>query len=977
MDYIYLPDSRGEFLVPIWSLNAGTTFCSFLAPPSSVSPQLLKYANEVPMLLEEATPTDTLIEVNIAKYAFWYNPREHWLGFIPNQPPPEGPFYEDWVDPIKLVFSEAHVSLVDQSNDGYDSDGRSTGSQWYGVCVNYDWANRMCELGDALESVWRNTLANTDFYRKGRSLGVYGETPRVIDKSNLKDTFRHEDYAKEAILRARLALKSQVGFIAWLFTVVTVKDAKLSEEDENFLAAMRLPERPKTGYVYNLSRDRYEVNFQHLANHKVPFHYAWTQKEENDSIYLRYSPEYHREVSEALRDRGNPRVQDVPIQSLHSYPEWQRKLNITDWELRNISRGKRGGIVTDFKPDWSYEVVYEFGYGAKPLFHWNVIRAYAERFKAAVHEGEWGTLCTFFRYNPLGIDEPPFDRPTPVHQFSLTDFATNCPDDYPPEKDFYYESTTRARERSKTLYAPRPNRMFNSFNGHLVDEINLPQGPRVKGRPRPLIQRISRVAQDSSSGSYGEVLEPSPLKARLGPFAPPGFSPPPSPAGSRSRSPVLSSDWAKKMARGRTRSSRSLSPNNKGKGKQRRRSLSAESSRTLDSARNTGPPSVSGEFYSVESRAVSPSRMDLDEPSAADDAVVTAGSSGIPVAPTVLELSTQYRYETRRDAEDAFTRWIRVIVELEPRLRAYSGAAWNLPWLASGVLVFDDSRTLIRLKGLAAVYPLSITNIREALDMALRYGMPFEIYIPLAMADDFRDPSLSTLSKNSLASIYGAGYNDQLMTWTGLGEEHQYGVYQGTLLPLLQRPNAVAFIAKGGICKYVAELYAPDLVYRYVRGPSAQVSEFARGKTRRITKGSNPGLYTADQVSDTEVSMLLGHVKGAHAGADKTLWPPQALFEKYSPHMRGYLSAGAYNMLDNIRRRIVEEQCYEWRTRSEWVSYLRGGGRGKFTPAHVPDSSDFEHGSRMLAFSFPRDWECEKAAHVVLPEVFEPNLIMA
>ncbi|KAK7007002.1 hypothetical protein R3P38DRAFT_3213069 [Favolaschia claudopus] len=975
MDSIYLSDKNGDLLVPIWSLNSGTTFCSFLAPFSSVSTQILKYAYAVPLLLEEETSLASLREINISKEAFWYNAREHWLGFIPKQPPPVGPFYEGWVDPIKLAFSEAHVPLIDQSASGYDSDGRSTPSRVYGHCVDYDWANSMCELNDALESIWRSAITNSDFYRKGQWPGTYGETPRTVNKSKIKDTYEHEDEAHEAVFRARLSLRSQVGFIAWVFSVITVKEARLSEDDEDLLAAMRLPERPKTGTVYNLARDRYEVNFTHLINNDVPFHYAWTAAERDDSLFLRYSPEYHMEVADVVRGHDTPRVSDFAVQSLRSFPTWKRKLQLTDWELRNLKGGKRGAVLSEFRPEWAYEVIYEFGFGARPIYHWNVIRAYSERFKAAVHEGEYGTLCTFFRYDPIRDDEPPFDRPPPVHRFPLTDFASECSVEY-PEKSFYYEPTVRARERSKTLYAPRPGRTFNSFNGHLSTEVNLPQGPRVKGTPRALMHRIERKVQDSSSGSYGEVLDPSPLKERLGGFAPEGYSPPPSPTASRARSPVRSSDWAKKMAGGRTRSSRSLSPRRVDKGKRRMRSRSVETSRTLDTSAEEPPPSVEREFYSMESREPSPERMAVDLPSAADDVVATAGDSGLPAAPTVLQVASQYHYNTENEAVVALDQFTPMIVEREPRLKPYVNSQWNIPWLDSGVLVMDDSRTLVRLKFLAAINPFALSNIKSVLELAIRFAMPFEIYIPLAKANDFRDPSLSVLAKNSLAAVYRAGYHDEPMSWAGLGEEHQYNIYQANLLHLLERPNAVAFIAKGGICKFVAELYAPNLAYRFFQGPSAQVSEFARGKTRRIEKGDHPGLYTSDQVSEAEVSMLLGYVKGASMGGDKTLWPPQALFEKYSTHMRGYISSGAYSMLDNLRRKIVVEQCYEWRTRQEWVAYLRGGCRGRFAPFHAPRAEDFERGSRMLGFSFPMDWECENVSRIVLPETFDPDSIL-
>ncbi|KAJ6458720.1 hypothetical protein C8R45DRAFT_942556 [Mycena sanguinolenta] len=60
--------------------------------------------------------------------------------------------------------------------------------------------------------------------------------------------------------------------------------------------------------------------------------------------------------------------------------------------------------------------------------------------------------------------------------------------------------------------------------------------------------------------------------------------------------------------------------------------------------------------------------------------------------------------------------------------------------------------------------------------------------------------------------MYEVGYTDQLMTWTENGPEAQYRIYKGHLYQLLERPHAVAFISRGGVYKFVAEAYSPDLV---------------------------------------------------------------------------------------------------------------------------------------------------------------------
>jgi hypothetical protein len=211
------------------------------------------------------------------------------------------------------------------------------------------------------------------------------------------------------------------------------------------------------------------------------------------------------------------------------------------------------------------------------------------------------------------------------------------------------------------------------------------------------------------------------------------------------------------------------------------------------------------------------------------------------------------------------------------------------------------------------------------------------------------------------------------MTWAGTSDAAQFGVYLGTIYQLLQKPNAIAFIAKGGVCKFVAELFAPDLAYRFVRGPSEQVSEFGKGKTPRLMIDGQSTLCICDQVTELEVAILLGHVKGKNSDQERSLWPSQALLEQYSLHVKGYLSNGAYTLLEYLSNRILVEKIYDWRTKSEWKSYLRGGAKGQYAPHIVPSKADFEKGWGILDNSFPLDWQHAPISKIVLPERFNPH----
>jgi hypothetical protein len=201
---------------------------------------------------------------------------------------------------------------------------------------------------------------------------------------------------------------------------------------------------------------------------------------------------------------------------------------------------------------------------------------------------------------------------------------------------------------------------------------------------------------------------------------------------------------------------------------------------------------------------------------------------------------------------------------------------------------------------------------------------------------------------NTLPALYEMGYNDPVMKWGGNGDAAQYGQYVGTLFSLLQKPNAIAFIAMGGICKYVAELFAPDLAYRFVRGPSELVSELGKGRTACIDIDGRSTLCIMDQVSHTDISILLGHVKGKNPGEERSLWPTQALLDQHCAHAKGYISSGVYSQLEYLRKQIMVDKIYDWKTRTGWKVYLRSGSKGVRAPSIVPSESDFEEGKRIL-----------------------------
>jgi hypothetical protein len=132
-------------------------------------------------------------------------------------------------------------------------------------------------------------------------------------------------------------------------------------------------------------------------------------------------------------------------------------------------------------------------------------------------------------------------------------------------------------------------------------------------------------------------------------------------------------------------------------------------------------------------------------------------------------------------------------------------------------------------------------------------------------------------------------------------------------------------------------------------------------------------LCITDQVTDVEVAILLSHVKGKNSDQERSLWPPQALLEQHSLHVRGYLSTGAYSLLEYLSNRILVEKTFDWKTKNEWKAYLRGGAKGLYAPSVVPTKADFEEGWHILDDSFPADWQHAPVSKIVLPEKFDPH----
>ncbi|KAK7000443.1 hypothetical protein R3P38DRAFT_2561458 [Favolaschia claudopus] len=318
--------------------------------------------------------------------------------------------------------------------------------------------------------------------------------------------------------------------------------------------------------------------------------------------------------------------------------------------------------------------------------------------------------------------------------------------------------------------------------------------------------------------------------------------------------------------------------------------------------------------------------------------------------------------------------WATKILETDPVYPPIQ-LAWDDGWLTNSRISFPDERSYWRMKILAA-RNRHIEEFKDLLALAIRHAIPFEICLKRADVRKINDLPISALLRTTLSALYRPGYVDEPLVHNRNGEVATYTDYLVRIHTLLRRPESVAFIRMGGVYRFVASLYYPELVQGFAEGPSLQVTHFDKGETRLFDAGTSE-FYTLDSVSQSEIGMLLGHIPGTDQDSDRTLWPPAEVFEDATWVMNGYLSAQAYGVLESVKKGLFRTSNPKivWRTRGNWHTFFRNGEvnaarlREDAIRAQVPQPSDWEAGNRLFNEYFPVDWRDQDISEIVLPEI--------
>ncbi|KAJ7854022.1 hypothetical protein B0H13DRAFT_1903834 [Mycena leptocephala] len=809
---------------------------------------------------------------------------QHWcsVGSSPDFVPPDANEFvkSDNAYPNRrnargLFFTRA---LLRRAEIGGSDDGDSPA--FAGYFLDGAWQTHILFISRRLNDIIMDLMIKNDQYSHLPWTSQLGDLPEQLKEDKINQLSYYEHEAREMANDARRLILSQLGFISWYSSICPRWKEDLDGSELEFIEAFKLEDRPKRGYTFALWRDYHELNLPHLLDHSVPFHYCWTDEESSTGRFVRLNLGF---LSEFETLAATQLVGPIDLRQLPHYLDWERDLNRYDVYFQDQVAGRVGGTIRGFKPDWEYLIVDLSHYGARPVENRLARRAYAEHFKGLVKYSPKGTTCTFFRQNPLGIDEPPSARvPRLDHLYSLDDFGKESTGYGKSELEYFFEPTHIIRELSKNGCAPRRGRTYNTYNGMREWAVGSAELEEEAARSRSRVSQRSRASTNRTgahgSGPRGEPLslqermEGADLRRARSPMSPTHRS--------EGGTSTWESRWALSMA-GRRRSSRSMSPVRRGEGSSRyprRRSRTLSSERSTHSSETDSRHSFEEEYEGLaEEGEIAPTDENLPIPA-------TIPSIPFDNPPGPLD-AYRPRFQTRNEAIHAIESWSSGITELKPPVLWEDDGWWNHDWLSKAILVCEDYRTYIRMKTWAAC--CDAKDICDILNMAICYGAAFELYVRQTDARKVGMPTqVTSLLQSTLHATYAAGFTEIFLDF-GAGGATCYGRYLSQILALLSRPHAVAFIAAGGILSFIAQLYNKELVCRFLEGPSVQVNQFSKGKSFWMNNGEDDELWTTDQVSEGEISILLGHIVTGNPATDTFLWPHPSWLENDSDHFHG------------------------------------------------------------------------------------------
>ena len=187
--------------------------------------------------------------------------------------------------------------------------------------------------------------------------------------------------------------------------------------------------------------------------------------------------------------------------------------------------------------------------------------------------------------------------------------------------------------------------------------------------------------------------------------------------------------------------------------------------------------------------------------------------------------------------------------------------AWNSYFLETAFIFVPDMESEARMRYWANCWD-TVGTARRLLTIAVEHGLRFFLALPPDRIRQFRPLIVDNLDRSSASSLYGAGFQEQMLSPTD-NTTTFCSSYLAKMNDVLRRPHACAFIAEGGQIAWIARRWTGTrLVEEFMSGPSIQVTIHNRGFYDSAPEDAS---YLAhDTVSKQEKDLLLGYCPGTN-----------------------------------------------------------------------------------------------------------------
>ncbi|KAF8131311.1 hypothetical protein K438DRAFT_2132201 [Mycena galopus ATCC 62051] len=422
-----------------------------------------------------------------------------------------------------------------------------------------------------------------------------------------------------------------------------------------------------------------------------------------------------------------------------------------------------GVLTEDMKKDWQFMRLYQENQRASRLrekihrfesgsnigiinFHlyrvrWiecpEIVWAYWERFSAVKHSAKAPagvrTLYILYRQNLYNLGEPPVTRNRcSVHSVDLEDFGVIQDDETTRELEAFYEKTSVLREQAKNLSPPpKPLLQRMSLSDPLLNRRRSysPSDRYDRGPPsRPLLDRLEFSGHFSRGGTSSSLDREQ--------------------VGAAAKTVSFSSDAIPSLGARAVRSRMSYEP-------ERPQALQDCVDANMD------------DFLA-------------DDRSRPKIIILPAGSpSQFGLIPAPRRAITPYPH-AEMIARDEIQRWSDLSLEASLGYPRYKGLQWNCKWLEQGKLVCS-THSALKLKSLVTLHP-EVKEIPDLLETAIRFGIPFSIFIKRSSVREYRDIMIPSLILKTMGSIYEPGFQDVTLEWSrGRGSAAAFNAYKSNV----------------------------------------------------------------------------------------------------------------------------------------------------------------------------------------------------